>query len=254
MSGVGWIRSASPRRAPRAGATWVALVLLAGLTSACGTGPVEPLRPLGDASAPRATTPGAATDPTGTPPASITPSAPEPAGPTTTAPEPGDGPGRIVADVLDRYDRVLARLHADPAAMNRPGDPVGSELLGELGRVVPAGAVLFDDIRSQLAGRAARGESIPVEDRQLPYVHHGIDADAEGADRVTFTWCSWSPGVVRDTATGAVVDDTVGQGTGTGVAERIDGTWMLASLDESTLDLLPAGTADPCPGADRSRP
>lgn len=169
-------------------------MLLAGLTSACGTGPVEPLRPLGDASAPRATTPGAATDPTGTPPAPITPSAPEPAGPTTTAPEPGDGPGRIVADVLDRYDRVLARLHADPAAMNRPGDPVGSELLGELGRVVPAGAVLFDDIRSQLAGRAARGESIPVEDRQLPYVHHGIDADVEGADRVTFTWCSWSPG------------------------------------------------------------
>ena len=124
----------------------------------------------------------------------------------------------------------------------------------QTGRVVPVGVVLFDDIRSQLAGRAARGESILGEDRQLPYVHHGIDADAEGADRVTFTWCSWSPGVVRDTATGAVVDDTVGQGTGTGVAERIDGTWMLASLDESTLDLLPAGTADPCPGADRSRP
>src|SRR5690606_34865236 len=105
-----------------------------------------------------------------------------------------------------------------------------------------------------LAGRAARGESIPGEDRQLPYVHHAIDTDAEGADRVTFTWCSWSPGVVRDTATGAVVDDTVGHGTGTGVAERIAGTWMLSSLDESTLDLLPAGTADPCPGADRSRP
>jgi len=232
----------------------VALVLLAGLTTACGAGAAEPLRPLGNASAPRATTPGAATDPTGTPPDSITPNAPEPAGPTTTAPEPGDGPGHVVADVLDRYDRVLARLHADPAAMNRPGDPVGSELLGELGRVVPAGAVLFDDIRSQLAGRAARGESIPGEDRQLPYVHHAIDADVEGADRVTFTWCSWSPGVVRDTATGAVVDDTVGHGTGTGVAERIAGTWMLSSLDESTLDLLPAGTADPCPGADRSRP
>lgn len=252
MCGVRSIRNGSPGRTHR-GAVLAVITLVVGLSAACGSRTVESVRPLGDASAPRVTAPGTGHVPTGEPSTSAPP-LPAATTPVTTEPATAGGPGETARDVLDRYDRVLARLHARPAAVAHPGDPAGAELLSELDRVVPPGAVLADDVRSQLAGRAARGEAIPFDGSTLPYVHRPVDATAEGPDRVSFTWCSWSPGVVRDLSSGAVIDDAVGHGTGTGVAERIGGTWMLSSLDEATLELLPPGRPDPCPVASGARP
>lgn len=181
----------------------------------------------------------------------------DPAPPTTAAPtgaadvgassdgtDPDGDAVAAVADLLSRFDRSLGELHSDPSVLLRPDDPVLADLAG----VVPSGAVLADDVRSQVLDRLSRGESIPAAAGMEPYVHHAVTAAFDGTDRIEFTWCGWSPGVVVDSATGAVVDDVVGHGTGTGVAERFDGRWMLSSLDETSYEALTAGSPDPCPG------
>lgn len=150
-----------------------------------------------------------------------------------------------VRDLLARFDRSLGELHEDPSVLLRPDDSV----LADFAAVVPAGAVLADDVRTQVLDRLSRGESIPAVEGVTPYVHHVVTATADGGDRIEFTWCGWSPGVVVDSVTGAVVDDAVGHGTGTGVADRIDGRWMLSSLDETSYETSPAGSSDPCPAA-----
>lgn len=148
-----------------------------------------------------------------------------------------------VDDVLGRFDRVVTRFHSDPSVFGRSADP----LLAEWASVVPPGAVLADDIRTQVLRRLRAGEAIPANGDALAYVHHVTAATAETDEQISFTWCSWSPGVVRHTSTGEVVDDVVGHSTGTGIVNRIDGAWMLSSLDEVTYEGLPPNSTDPCP-------
>lgn len=138
---------------------------------------------------------------------------------------------------------MVTQFHSDPSVFQRTADP----LLAQWAAVVPPGAVLADDIRTQILRRLSAGESIPSNGDQLAYVHHVTSATPETPDRIRFTWCSWSPGIVVRTATGEVVDDVVGNSTGTGLVDRIGGTWMLSSLDELTYEGLPAGSTDPCP-------
>jgi len=148
-----------------------------------------------------------------------------------------------VQEVLDRYDRVVTGLNADPAVLLRPDDP----LLTEWAATVAPGSVLGDDVRSQVLERLRSGQAIPVRRGERSYVHHVAEVTAASADRITFSWCGWSPGVVRSVATGAVTDDAVSHGVGTGVVEKSAGSWVLSSLDESSYDVLPAGSPDPCP-------
>lgn len=178
------------------------------------------------------------------PSSDTTPTVPAtPAAPAGTAVIP-DPSIRTVQDVLDRYDLVVTGLHADPGVFLRPGDP----LLAAWAAVVADGAVLADDVRSQVIDRLRRGEAIPVRSGERSYVHHVQAVTDAAPDRITFSWCGWSPGVVRDTATGAVTDDVVSHGVGTGIVEHLDGKWVLSALDETSYDVLPSGTADPCPG------
>jgi len=229
----------------------VAASLVAG---ACGGAASERVEPLGEVGRLRPTTTAvlAAPDTSAAAPASAPPAAEPPATPVgsqvppTTASDDRStwpAPARAVDDVLGRFDRVVTRFHRDPSVFQRAADP----LLVEWASVVPPGAVLADDIRTQLLRRLNAGEAIPANGNELAYVHHVTDATAETEDRISFTWCSWSPGIVASTRTGEVVDDVVGHSTGTGLIDRIGGTWMLSSLDEVTYVGLPPASNDPCP-------
>ena len=220
----------------------VSIAVTVALVAGCATHDTPAVRPLPtaeDATTAAPTTPTA--EPATTDPAAA---APTPATPSSDGDGDADGTGptATVRAVLDRYDRVVAALHAEPAALLRPGDP----LLAEWAAVVPPGAVLADDVRSTVLDRLARGEHIPPVDGALPYVHHVVAAAADGDERIEFDWCGWSPGIVRDVRSGAVVDDGVGATTGTGVVERTGATWALSALDQHTLDVLPPGSPDPC--------
>jgi len=157
-----------------------------------------------------------------------------------------------VQQVLDRYDRAVTALNADPSAIMRPGDA----LVADLDAVVPAATVLASDVRSAVADRLAAGEQVRRPGRGSPsWVHHATaitdPGDSSGSGEIAFDWCSWSPGVAVDAASGAVTDDGVGQATGSGTVILAGSTWVLTSLDQMSLEVLPAGSPDPCPGAAR---
>lgn len=241
-----------------AAAVLVAATLAA--TSCSGGSEGDALRPV-DATG-RGAGPGAA-------PASTT-VRPTPAPPTSAAPAPtvrsDDGPapdreGRataaLVDEVLARYDRALTALLRDPAAVLRPGDPVAAAWRA----TIAPGAVLVDDMSAVAAQHVASNrEVVPPQGLDRSYVHRALTVEPRGgrseaaAGPIDFTWCGWSPGIVRDRGSGRVLDDGVAHATGTGTLSPVvptppDGpTWVLGALDESTIDVLPAGSADPCPG------
>lgn len=197
-----------------------------------------------------------ASQPADRPGATVAPHPTDPTGagsPSTTAPPAADeSDRRTVQQVLDRYDRAVTALNADPSAIMRPGDA----LVTGLDAVVPPASVLAADVRSAVAERLAAGERVrPPRGGALSWLHHttataGPDGDSDSGE-ITFEWCSWSPGVAVDTTSGSVTDDSVGHATGTGTVALAGADWTLTSLDQTSLEVLPAGSPDPCPGAPR---
>lgn len=248
-------------RSPLAATLIVAAMLAA--TSCSGVSEADALRPV-DATG-RGDGPGAA-------PASTT-GRPNPAPPTSAAPtptvHPGDGTtpdgdgtttAALVDAVLARYDRALTALLRDPSAVVRPGDPVATAWRA----TIAPGSVLADDMSAVAAQHAASNrEVVPPRGLDRSYVHRALTVEPRGersgdaAGSIAFTWCGWSPGIVRDRGSGRVLDDGVAHATGTGTLSPVVPTtpggpaWVLGALDESTIDVLPAGSADPCPGRPR---
>lgn len=154
----------------------------------------------------------------------------------------GDG-AATVDEALGRYDRTLTALLRDPTALVRPDDQV----LAAWTATISPGAVLLDDVRDLVAGHLAGGRRVePPEGRDRSYSHRAVTAEWSGADVIEFTWCGVSPGVVRNASTGSVLDDGLGHATGSGRLRRTGDTWLVDSLDEATIEILPADSPDPC--------
>lgn len=231
-----------------------------GILGGCAEPLTDHLRPVDGATADR--TPNSSrshTSATSTTTTTTTTTAPAPDRPTQPAsPEASTaGGGRtdaearaIVDDVLVHYDRGLTAMLRDPGVIMRPDDPAFTAWRERIG----PGAILADDIRNLVAERLAAGQIVePPRGQDRSYLHRVVSIDdsdsraPEPTERISFSWCGWSPGIVRDAKTGAVVDDGVGHATGTGTVRRFGTTWLLDSLDESTIDVLAAGSPDPCP-------
>ena len=248
------------RRKITAAVTCIALATIAAIGVGCtsGTNASDGIRALGTGRTPPRNTapkPADGTDPTA--PGPTTPRPTTPAGVGTTSivgpGEPGDSERRLIAQgALDRYDRAVTALNADPSALLRPGDA----LVAELDAVVPAATVLASDVKAAVADRLSAGEQVRrPEDGTTSWVHHAtaiVPPDpVTGSGEIAFDWCSWSPGVAVDATSGTVTDDGVGHATGTGTVALVGSTWTLTSLDQMSLEVLPAGSPDPCPGAQR---
>ena len=185
-----------------------------------------------------------------------------PSGPTTTvtaADEPSAEPEQGVADpvgpatdalrarvdaALLRYDLALTGLAAHP---DRAGDPAAPERTAWAGVVVP-GSALDDAMVEEVVRRATEedGAVLPPPGG-LSYRHTALSARAVDGT-VEFTWCGHSPGIGVERSSGTVVDDAVGHSHGTGRLQPAPGTDLVAQLDQTELEVLPAGTPDPCPG------
>lgn len=166
-------------------------------------------------------------------------------GPTTTVPAGSAVASQVaaVAGALDRYDRALTDLSADPAAIVDAGH--AARVL--LGSTIAPGSALLSDLLSDTTARLAGGAVVMPGPGGLSWVHRPVDVEEPAPGRLAFTWCGWSPGVVVDVASGAAVDDAVGISSGTGSAVELGGTWVLASLDQTELRTEAPGTPDPCP-------
>jgi hypothetical protein len=224
------------------------VLLVAGMATAVALGGCaaerapDRLRPLGDRPGGRATTTTALAPRSGSPaPATTATTAP-----TTTpsgAPPGPDGAATAAAAVLDRYDLALTELgrHPDGAA-----DTASAGRLA-LDAVVPRGSGLSADVVATAAGRARDGIVVQPGPGGRAYRHRVLAAARSADATIGFTWCGWSPGVARRSATGAVVDDGVSHAHGTGLVRTTPAGDVLESLDESDVTVLPAGAPDPCP-------
>lgn len=159
----------------------------------------------------------------------------------------GDGadPAAVVTDLLGRYDRALTDMSATPDGPS-PGSPARRRWAG----AVVEGSVLDSELVARVRTRHGDGLVVEPGPSGLSWEHSLVELGAVGPDRVAFTWCSVSHGVVREAATGAVVDDAVGRFRGTGEAVRRADGWRLESL--VTVDEVPgppgtAGHGGTCP-------
>lgn len=226
--------------------TSVACVVAASAIGGCSDGaPPQVVTPLDGARA------GTSREPSPSPPA---PSTTRPAvSSTTTDPGATGGAGidpahtlATVTEVLDRYGSVLGELSADPAGAPAPGTPAR----GRWDAVVLPGSPLSGELLDRIHRRTVEDRVvIDADDHGVSFRHVPVGIDAAGPDEIRFRWCGWSPGIGRSLDSGDVVDDAVAHTTGTGSLVRVGEDWRLAALDQHDLQLLPPGSADPCPTA-----
>jgi len=226
------------------------------MAGACG--PSDPLEPATripdpfDAPADTAAVPRAgvlASPATSTTTVAVGTDPPSPGTPPSVVGNPADR-GEVDA-TLERYDRALSDLSAAPEAADDPSDP----LLAAWHRVVPADSELDRAVRDRIRGRRAEGVRVTPPAGGLSYVRRSVDVVAgerpvavpDADEERSFTWCGWSPGIAVRIGDGTVVDDLVGHARGTGTVRRPPGgTWIVATLFETELTTLPAGSPDPC--------
>ena len=165
-----------------------------------------------------------------------------PVGPNTTAAT--DDLRRQVDAALLRYDLALTALAAHP---DRAGDPASAERTA-WATVVVAGSTLDDAMVEEVVRRGVEedGAVLPPPGG-LSYRHTALSATADADGTTAFTWCGHAPGIGVERSTGTVVDDAVGHSHGTGRLQ-VDGSDVrVVELEQTQLEVLPAGTPDPCP-------
>lgn len=151
----------------------------------------------------------------------------------------------LVDGVLAEYAAALTAIAADPVAAPLPG--TATRLAWDL-TVVP-GSWLSRDVLRGIERRHDEDRMVVVPPGHGPsYRHRPLRVGPPTDGSISFTWCGWSPGVGLDVDTREVVDDGVAHAHGTGSIRAIGGRWMLESLDELDLTVLPAGSPDPCLG------
>jgi hypothetical protein len=151
----------------------------------------------------------------------------------------------LVDGTLRQYGVALTALAAGPAAASVPGRP---ERVAWDRIVVPESFLSSTMIRSMVDGERDDHLVVLAGPDGFAYRHRALHAVAEADGGISFTWCGHSAGLGVDARTGEVIDDGVGHSHGTGRLVRMSGRWMVESLDEIDLRVLPPGHPDPCAG------
>lgn len=156
---------------------------------------------------------------------------------------------RAVDAALARYDEVLSELSRDPTG----APPPGSAARARWDAAVEPDSVLSTELLARIQQRVSQERAVvePGPDG-ISFRHISTDLTTAPPDEVAFEWCGWSPGIGRSIDTGVVVDDVVAHTTGTGRIRRSADGWRVAALDQDEIELLPAGSGDPCPARSAS--
>lgn len=175
-----------------------------------------------------ATSSTATSDPTSTTPAT------EPPGTSQAAVEP------ILQSLIDRYDKAVAAILVDPrVAANRQHEAVTSYL-----RLFAPGSTFADGALGFWTREGANGRFYRPGPRGQLTKSTVAALTASSADEVTFRICALNSIEITDAA-GAVIESQGGQTAASVVAVRIDGTWLLRDLTQTSA----AGCPKPGPGA-----
>jgi hypothetical protein len=140
----------------------------------------------------------------------------------------------------------MTPILGDPQAVaDDPESPERAELAESFTQNSP----YVDDLGELLAGYISQdtglrpGPGGRVQTTQL------LDfTEAPDDDHVSFVFCTFTDGVDFALSTGDERPPTVGIRQGAGTAVRVEGEWLLDSLQRLGFEEKPAGTPNPCPG------
>ncbi|HTO00668.1 MAG TPA: hypothetical protein VL068_08335, partial [Microthrixaceae bacterium] len=158
---------------------------------------------------------------------------------------------RVVSELLGRYDYLVTQLAILPAVSADRNSPARLEWA----RLVPSESALHNSVLDQLVNRRLTDGTrlLPGPDG-VSFRHHVERTSTRDDGSIEFSWCGYSPGIRINATTGAVVDDEVAHIRGVGRADRDqwdNSVWILDAFDQLDLNVLPAGSGDPCDaGAD----
>jgi hypothetical protein len=159
-----------------------------------------------------------ATEPPGTDPAAVTP---------------------ILQSLVDRYDKAVAAILADPrVAANSDHEAV----VAYLGLFTPGSAFAEGALRSWTS-EGERGRFYRAGPRGQLTQSTVMAVTSSSANEVTFTICALNSIEITD-ASGTAIESQGGQTAASVVAVRVDGTWLLRDLTQAST----TGCPRPGPG------
>jgi hypothetical protein len=150
-----------------------------------------------------------------------------------------------IEDLLAAWDDAMTPILGDPQAVaDDPESPERAELAESFTQNSP----YVEDLGELLAGYISQdtglrpGPSGRVQETQL------LDfTEVPDDDHVSFVFCTFTDGVDFALSTGEERPPTVGIRQGAGTAVRVEGAWLLDSLQRLGFEEKPAGTPNPCP-------
>lgn len=166
---------------------------------------------------------------------------------TTTQPPSSDLAAMrpVVEGLLASWDEAFGGMLADPrAVIDDPEHELRSELAALFTTDSPYVAdldVLLGSFVDQDTGYRAAS---PGGVQQTTLVEF---TESRGEDDIGFVFCSFNDAAEYSLATGEERPPDVGVRHGAGEARRVDGQWLLHRLQRLGLDVLAAGTPNPCP-------
>jgi hypothetical protein len=150
-----------------------------------------------------------------------------------------------IEDLLAAWDAAMTPILGDPRAVADDSESPLREELAESFTVDSPSMSNLDDLLatyiSQDTGIHPGPNGLVQETTMLHFT------EAPDDDHVSFVFCSFSDGIEYALSTGEERPPSVGVRQGSGAAARVDGRWLLESLQQLGFEEHPAGTANPCP-------
>ena len=149
----------------------------------------------------------------------------------------------IVRDLLDRFDQTSTALGARP---QEAVDPASAARMAFDLAVMTGSDQSTHTLDTFVLRAISEGKHLVPAADGFSFHTHAVDVQPAQDQTIDFTWCSYSPGVWIDDASGEVVDNLVAHEVGSATAREQPAGWLIDDITHSEHINLPAGSPDPC--------
>jgi hypothetical protein len=165
---------------------------------------------------------------------------------TQAAASDADAVRPYIEDLLSAWDEAMTPILGDPQTVQ---DDPDSPLRADLAESFTSGSPYVADLNAFLAGYVDQDAGLSPGPSGLVQTTTFLDfTQVPDDDHVSFVFCTFTDGVDFALSTGEEEPLTVGVRQGAGTAVRVEGRWLLDTLQRLGFEEKPAGTPNPCPG------